>query len=75
MKHQTLEINDLPKAYQRLYREFSKTLDENDPSKARKLFGPLIDYYIENNYEVPEEIEINYARLYILELQDETGKN
>ena len=65
------KIEDLPKLYQRIYKAFIGYLDNNKPDQARKMIKPILDLYTSMEWEVPQEIEIHYARLYLLELEKE----
>jgi hypothetical protein len=69
--NKTKEIKDLPKPYQEIYQIFVKMVDEGKTESARQFFRPLISFYTSNDYEIPEELELQYARLYIRELDKE----
>lgn len=68
---QTKEIKDLPKLYQRIYKAFLGYLNSHNPEQARKMIRPILDLYTSMDWEVPEELEMHYARLYLLELEKE----
>jgi hypothetical protein len=65
------EIREIPKVYQEIYKAFTKKLALGDAQAARELLRPILDFYTLNDWEVPQEIEIHYARLYLLELKKE----
>lgn len=63
------EVKDLPKAYQVLYKLFVKKIQNGDEKGARNLIRPILEVYTANDWEVPQEIEMRYAQLYVLELR------
>jgi intergrase/recombinase len=76
MKLKVLAIANLPKEYQDYYKKFVESIDSTRTEKAREAFRPLINFYTSNGHEIPPEIEMHYARLYLLEMQkEEDAKN
>ena len=68
-----LPIKDLPKGIRKAYQEFLAALDARQEMPARKDIGIVLEHYVGEKREMPAEIEINYARLIVLELT--TRKN
>jgi uncharacterized protein YoxC len=63
----TLLIKDLPESLQKVYQDMEKDLQDRSPESARKKITELLTYYKNTNREIPQEIEIAYAWLLILE--------
>jgi len=62
-----LPIEELPENLQEAYHSMQKAITEKEPLPARKLMGELLEYYVAIDMEIPEDIEIAYAHLLILE--------
>ena len=63
------EISDLPKVYRQIYKSFLTHMDQNDIEQARQLLRPILEFYSSMEYEIPEDLEVQYARLYVKELK------
>lgn len=66
------EIKDLPKVYQQIYKSFLNQMSKNNAEQARVLLRPILEFYTCMEYEIPEELEVQYARLYVKELKTPT---
>lgn len=62
-----LPIEELPENLQESYRTMQEAITSKNPLPARKLMGELLEYYVAIDMEIPEDIEIAYAHLLLLE--------
>jgi len=62
-----LPIEELPTTLQEEYQNLEKKLNEKNHLAARLAIGNLLEYYVTIDMEIPEEIEVAYAKLLILE--------
>ena len=62
-----LPINELPDEMRRIFNDIESNLQTRDHLTARELMGQILEYYVQNDREIPEEIEIAYAHLLVLE--------
>jgi hypothetical protein len=67
-----LPIDELPENLQETYKTMQEAIEKREPLIARKLMGELLEYYVAIDMEIPEDIEIAYAHLLILENPPET---
>jgi hypothetical protein len=69
-----LPITELPEAQQETFRRMTKAILDKDHLTARPLMGDILEYYVSIDREIPEEIEVAYAHLLILENPDAIAK-
>jgi hypothetical protein len=62
-----LPIEELPENLQESFRTMQEAIASKHPLPARKLMGELLEYYVAIDMEIPEDIEIAYAHLLLLE--------
>jgi hypothetical protein len=62
-----IQISDLPPNIRGKHELFGAALNREDAATARLFIGPILDFYVESYAEIPEEINIDYARLILLE--------
>jgi len=64
---QILPIAELPAPKQENFRRIQAAIQTNDPLTARDLMGEILEYYVNIDREIPNEVEVAYARLLVLE--------
>jgi hypothetical protein len=69
-----LPITELPEAQQETFRRMLGAILEKNHLTARPLMGDILEYYVSIEREIPEEIEVAYAHLLILEHAAESQK-
>lgn len=67
-----LSIDELPNEIKLHYREFVRFLRLAKCKEARDQFRVVIQYYTQNQKEIPVEIELRYGQLLILEHREES---
>lgn len=66
-----LPITELPENKQETFRRIQTAIQAKDHLTARDLMGEILEYYVNLDREIPEEIEVAYAHLLILENPEE----
>ncbi len=69
-----LPITELPEAQQETFRRMLDAILAKDHLTARPLMGDILEYYVSLEREIPEEVEVAYAHLLILEHAAESQK-
>jgi hypothetical protein len=69
-----LQVKDLPWDMQLLVRRIKNNLIQNNTDEARKCFRDLLKFYVEEEREIPPEVEELYATLLIQENEEESCK-
>ena len=69
-----LPITELPEAQQETFRRMQGAILAKDHLTARPLMGEILEYYVSLEREIPEEVEVAYAHLLVLEHAAESQK-
>jgi hypothetical protein len=65
-----LPIAELPAPQQETFRRILAAIQAKDHHAARPLMGEILEYYVAHNREIPDEIEVAYANLLVVEESD-----